>query len=71
MKNSNINSEKISMAKDISKALEAGDMQGVKKAGLSDEKVSKLMGILQNEQMLNKIIESEDAQALLKKFGKE
>ncbi len=71
MKNSNINFDKISMAKDISKALETGDMQGIKNVGLSDEKMSKLMNILQNEQMLNKIIESEDAQALLKKFGKE
>ncbi len=71
MKNSNINSDKISMARDISKALESGDMQGIKNAGLSDDKVSKLMSILQDEQMLNKIIASEDAQTLLKKFGKE
>lgn len=71
MKNSNINSDKISMAKDISKALESGDTQSLKNTGLSDEKISKLMGILQNEEMLNKIMSSSDAQALLKKFGKE
>ncbi len=71
MKNSNINSDKISMAKDISKALESGDTQSLKNTGLSDEKISKLMGILQNEEMLNKIMASSDAQALLKKFGKE
>ena len=71
MKNSNINSDKISMAKDISKALESGDIQSLKNTGLSDEKISKLMGILQNEEMLNKIMASSDAQALLKKFGKE
>lgn len=71
MKNSNINSDKISMAKDISKALESGDTQSLKNTGLSDDKISKLMGILQNEEMLNKIMASSDAQALLKKFGKE
>ncbi len=71
MKNSNINSDKISMAKDISKALESGDTQSLKNTGLSDEKISKLMGILQNEEMLNKIMASSDAQALMKKFGKE
>lgn len=71
MKNSNINSDKISMAKDISKALESGDTQSLKNTGLSDEKISKLMGILQNEEMLNKMMASSDAQALLKKFGKE
>lgn len=71
MKNSNINSDKISMAKDISKALESGDTQSLKNTGLSDEKISKLMGILQNEEMLNKIMASNDAQALMKKFGKE
>lgn len=71
MKNSNINSDKISIAKDISKALESGDTQSLKNTGLSDEKISKLMGILQNEEMLNKIMASNDAQALMKKFGKE
>lgn len=71
MKNSNINSDKISIAKDISKALESGDTQSLKNTGLSDEKISKLMGILQNEEMLNKIMASSDAQALMKKFGKE
>ncbi len=71
MKNSNINSDKISIAKDISKALESGDMQGIKNVGLSDDKLSKLMGILQDEEKINKIMTSSDAQTLLKKFGKE
>lgn len=71
MKNSNINSDKINMAKNISKALESGNMQEIKNTELSDEKISKLMNILQNEQALNNIMNSEDAQALLKKFGEE
>lgn len=71
MKNSNINSDKINMAKNISKALESGNIHEIKNSGLSDEKISKLMNILQNEQALNNIMNSDDAKALLKKFGEE
>lgn len=71
MKNSNINSDKINMAKNISKAISENDEQALKSVGLSEEKMSALMGILNNEDMIQKIIQSEDAQALLKKLGKE
>lgn len=71
MKNSNINSDKISMAKNIAEALGSGNTDALKDTGLSNDKISKLMGILQDENMINKILASDDAKTLLEKFGKE
>ncbi len=71
MKNSNISSDKISMAKNIAEALESGNTESLKCTGLSDDKVSKLMGVLKDEEAIKKILDSNDAKALLEKFGKE
>lgn len=71
MKNSGNFEDKIKMAKDISEALKSGKNPEPNTVGLSDEKMNKIKKILNDENALREIMESDTAKELLKKIGKE
>lgn len=71
MKNTADFEDKIKLAKEITNQLKNGNKGQQNSQAISDEKLTKIKKILNDEKALNQIMNSDTAKELLKKFGKE
>lgn len=71
MKNNGNFEDKIRMAKEISESLKSGQKTPKNPHGISEDKINKIKSILNDENAMKQIMNSDTAKELLKKFGKE
>lgn len=71
MKNNGNFEDKIRMAKEISESLKSGQKTNKNSQGFSEDKINKIKSILNDENAMKQIMNSDTAKELLKKFGKE
>lgn len=71
MKNNGNFEDKIRMAKEISESLKSGQKTPKNPQGISEDKINKIKSILNDENAMKQIMNSDTAKELLKKFGKE
>ena len=71
MKNNSNFEDKIRMAKEISESLKSGQKTSKNPQGISEDKINKIKSILNDENAMKQIMNSDTAKELLKKFGKE